>query len=68
MDRIIALALGINQLMQEIKDTSDDPDVLYKALQTEAAALMLQKTSVDYRPRLQQLKALEGRRNGVTVK
>jgi hypothetical protein len=59
LDRIIALADTINILANKVKDRSDDPDVLHKQLQIESAALIIEKTSREYRPRLRALKALE---------
>jgi len=59
LDRVIALAMSVNDLMNEVKDMSDDPDVLYKALQAESAALIIQKTSIEYRGRLRELKDAE---------
>ena len=56
LDRVISLALSVNDLMNDIKDISDNPDVLYRALQAESAALIIQKTSIEYRARLRELK------------
>ena len=56
LDNLIALADDIRVLVEEIKDTSDNPDVLLRALRIEAAALIIQRRSIDYRPRLKSLK------------
>lgn len=56
LDRMIALALEVIWQANEIKEMSDDPDVLHRALKIEAAGLIIQKTSKDYRPRLRWLK------------
>lgn len=59
LDRVIALADDMNQLANLIKQTSDDPDVLYLALKIEGAALIIEHSSRQYRPRLMALKAIE---------
>lgn len=56
LDRVIALALDIIDLANEIKETSDDPDILHLALRQESAALIIQKVGRDYRPRMRDLK------------
>ncbi|MCG3208658.1 MAG: hypothetical protein FOGNACKC_02270 [Anaerolineae bacterium] len=67
LDRIIALCGDINLCIngerrrEGIKEVSDDPKVLYLALQIESAALIIQKTSREYRARLRELKQIEGR-------
>lgn len=63
LDTIIALANDIinavNGTRQRpgIKETSDNPAVLYQALQAEAAALVLKHAAREYRSRLRELKA-----------
>lgn len=58
-DRIIALADDIAQLLNQIKDLCDDPAILYLALKAEGAALIIEHTTRQYRPRLMQLKQIE---------
>jgi hypothetical protein len=68
LDRVIALSGkmldAINRVSDRpdecgIKEITDDPDVLHRLLEIESAALVIRKTSRDYRERLRQLKALE---------
>jgi len=59
LDRAIALASDIINQANDIKDLSDDPDVLLEALKIEAEALVIQKSARDYRSRLRSLKQLE---------
>ena len=59
LDRAIALAGDIINQANAIKDLSDDPDVLLEALRIEAEALIIQKSTRDYRSRLRSLKQLE---------
>lgn len=67
LDRVIALCGDINHALNGerrragIKEMSDDPKVLYLALQIESATLIIQKTSREYRLRLRELKEKEGR-------
>lgn len=67
LDRIIALCDDIELYVngerrrEGIKEISDDPKVLYLALQIESAALVIASTSRGYRPRLRELKEKEGR-------
>lgn len=56
LDRVIALALDINQRMQTIKNECDEPEILRLALHSEGDALLIQKATRDYRPRLEMLK------------
>jgi hypothetical protein len=58
LDRLIALSLDIGERVERIKDESDEPDVLLPTLEIEARALLIQKISRDYRPRLDHLKKI----------
>lgn len=58
LDAVISLALDIQKRMEEIKKATDDPDILRLALWTESDALIIQKRSRDYRPRLEWLKEM----------
>lgn len=60
LDRVISLADDIIVWANETKENSDDPDILYQALKTESAALMIMKLSREYRPRLRYLKRVTG--------
>ena len=55
---LIALALDVVQFSTNIKDISDNPDVLYQALKAESAGLIIQRLVLDYRPRLARIKKL----------
>ena len=68
LDRVIALAgemvdaiNRVGETPQEcgIKEITDDPDVLHRLLRIESAALIIRKTSRDYRERLRALKECE---------
>jgi len=59
LDRTIALTGDIINQANAIKDLSDDPDVLLEALKIEAEALIIQKSTRDYRSRLRSLKQWE---------
>ena len=59
IDRLISLADDLNLQANAIKEMSDDPDVLLEALKIESAALIIGKSSRDYRGRLRALKDLE---------
>ena len=60
LDYVISLADDIIQEANVIKDTFDDPEVLYAALKQESAALMIKKLTREYRPRLRYLKKITG--------
>ena len=59
LDQIIALALDVIEQANAIKEHSDDPTVLYLALQSESAGLVIKKLAAEYKPRLRDLKGLE---------
>lgn len=68
LDRVVALAgevidainkVGETPAESGIKEITDDPDVLHRLLQIESAALIIRKTSRDYRNRLGKLKEIE---------
>jgi hypothetical protein len=58
MESLVALALDVINASNVIKDISDDPQVLYEALKAESAGLIIQRRVIEYRPRLDKLKAL----------
>jgi hypothetical protein len=58
IDDVISLALDVIELSNQIKDISQNPDILYLALKQEAAGLMIQKQITDYRPRLKTIKKM----------
>lgn len=60
LDTVIAMADDIIEEANVIKETSDNPDVLYEALKQEAAGLMIKKLAREYRPRLVYLKKVAG--------
>lgn len=64
LDRVIALAMDVIDRANQIKDRSDDPDVVYWALLQESAGLVVRRTAADYRQRLRQLKEMEKARVG----
>lgn len=68
LDRVVSLAgemidainrIGETPAESGIKEITDDPDVLHRLLKIESAALIIRKTSRDYRDRLRQLKDFE---------
>lgn len=56
LDNQISLGEDILDLVEQIKDICDEPDVLLLALKIEATALIIQKRTRDYRPRLMLIK------------
>jgi hypothetical protein len=55
---LIALAGDIITSAQLAKSETDDPDILYRVLLMESAALIIQKRAREYQTRLAQLKQL----------
>lgn len=56
LDTVITMALTIIEKAQDIKELSDEPEVLALAMEMEGRALVVQKLVKDYRPRLMELK------------
>ena len=56
LDNNIALADDIRNYVEQIKDRSDNPEVLLIALKIEATAIIMARRSRDYRTRIQHLK------------
>lgn len=58
LDNLIALAQDVIDLANQVKEISDEPEVLYRALKGESAGLIIQHRCREYRPRLKLLKSL----------
>lgn len=58
LDKIISLSDDVVKLANAIKEDSDDPLVLQRAMHLESNALLIWKLARDYRPRLELLKTL----------
>lgn len=58
LEEVVAVALAIQKWSNDIKQLSDEPEVLRRALWSESDALIIQKMARDYRPRLEWLKEM----------
>lgn len=61
LDNNIALAADIRQLVEEIKEICDEPAILHLVLKIEAAALITQLRTKNYRKHLKTKRSVEGR-------
>ena len=66
LDTIISLTHEITKRANEIKEMSDDPDILRTAMYLESNGLLIWKQTRDYRERLKLLKTL-AQSNGLPI-
>jgi hypothetical protein len=58
LDRLIALALDVIERANEIKEISDEPEIVLLALEIEGRGLIMQGITKRYRGRIKELKKL----------
>lgn len=58
LDRVIALQLDVIERARQIKDLSDEPEIVLLALEIESRGLLVQGIARRYRGRMKELKKM----------